>query len=350
MDSFLEFEKPIAVLEKQLNDLKELSSQDGVSLDSEIQNLEKKIASLIDETYKNLTTWQRVLLSRHPNRPYTRDYIEALFPDFMELHGDRHFGEDAAIMAGIAHWPNKSTPIAIIGHQKGRTTKQKMTRNFGMAKPEGYRKAIRVMELAERMRIPILTFIDTPGAYPGLETEERGQAQAIAECIRYMFSLTVPVVSVVIGEGGSGGALAIGIANKVLMLEYSTYSVISPEGCASILWNEAREAEKASQVLKMMPKNLKELGCIEDIIPEPRGGAQRNWNEMFAHMEEALKKHLLPYLKSPSSTAAKTTAKKATKKTVKKTTTPNLSPEKIRESRIQKFRKMGLSALDVQKG
>jgi acetyl-CoA carboxylase carboxyl transferase subunit alpha len=329
--SYLEFEKPIAALEKQLDDLRALqqSGESQVSLTSEITALEKKLATLTREIYSGLSTWQRVQLSRHPHRPYTRDYLDALFPDFMELHGDRTFGEDAALMAGIATWFQSSPksprlPVMILGHQKGRTTKEKMKQNFGMAKPEGYRKAMRAMELAERARMPILTFIDTPGAYPGLETEERGQAQAIAESIRSMFNLTVPVASVVIGEGGSGGALAIGVANIVLMQEYATYSVISPEGCASILWNDSREAERASQGLKMTTKDLMSLGVIDGVIPEPEGGAQRNWKEAIALMRNALEKELDPWF--------------STKKTQKK------KPD-YRAERIEKFRAMGLDEI-----
>lgn len=342
MEAFLDFEKPITTLEKKLEDLNELSKKDGVDLSEEIVLLEKKLSQLIDETYTKLTRWQRVQLSRHPNRPYTRDYIENLFPSFVEMHGDRCFSNDPAIMAGIAEWqPKKSSktksepmPIFVIGHQKGRTTKQKMLRNFGMAKPEGYRKAMRIMDLAERSRIPILTFIDTPGAYPGIETEERGQAQAIAECISKLFHLTVPVISVVIGEGGSGGALAIGVANRIVMLEYSTYSVISPEGCASILWSDSKVAARASEVLKMNAPDLRKLGVIDRIIKEPKGGAHRDWEGMFRLMSEALSEEITPLLKKfylAENSGKKETSRKAGKST----------NDKMKTERIDKFRKMG---------
>ncbi len=338
MEPFFEFEKPIVNLEKKLRDLQELAKQEGVDFSNEITILEKKVIQLIEDTYSKLTPWQKVQLSRHPNRPYTRDYVDALFPDFMELHGDRTFGDDEAILGGMATWPpaepgvltsvdpanqKNRTSILILGHQKGRTTRQKMERNFGMGKPEGYRKAMRLMALAERSRMPILTFIDTPGAYPGVEAEERGQSQAIAESIQTMFNLTVPIVAVVIGEGGSGGALAIGVADAVLMQEYSTYSVISPESCASILWSNSAFAEKASGCLKMSPSELLKLGVIDGIIPEPKGGAHRDHTGASLLLREALLKTFEPLLKA---------AKK--------------SPKKMIADRIQKFRAMGQAALD----
>lgn len=320
MDAFFDFEKPIVSLEKKLQDLRDLSKQEGVDFGQEIQILEKKVSQLIDQTYAKLSPWQRVQLSRHPNRPYTRDYIDALFPDFLELQGDRAFGDDQAILGGTATW--KGRPLLILGHQKGRSTKQKMERNFGMAKPEGYRKAMRLMELAERTRMPILTLIDTPGAYPGMDAEERGQSQAIAESIRLMFGLTVPVISLVIGEGGSGGALAIGIANRVLMQEYSVYSVISPESCASILWSDSTLAERAAEKLKMTPSDLFKLGIIDEIVPEPKGGAHRSWETTFENVRKSLDKHL-------------TTLCKVLDKT----------PEKLSEERLKKFREMGETSL-----
>ncbi len=316
MDAFFEFEKPIVNLEKKLLDLRELSRQEGVDFSQEIEILEKKVAQLIDQTYAKLSPWQRVQLSRHPNRPYTRDYIDALFPDFLELQGDRTFGDDQAILGGTATW--KGRPILIIGHQKGRSTKQKMERNFGMARPEGYRKAMRLMELAERSRMPILTLIDTPGAYPGLDAEERGQSQAIAESIRLMFGLTVPVVALVIGEGGSGGALAIGVANRVLMQEYSVYSVISPESCASILWSDSTLAERAAEKLKMTPPDLLRLDIIDEVIDEPKGGAHRSWETTFENVRKALDKHLTALCR-----------------------TLDKDPGKLSEERLKKFRKMG---------
>ncbi|HTL12289.1 MAG TPA: acetyl-CoA carboxylase carboxyltransferase subunit alpha [Bdellovibrionota bacterium] len=311
MDAYLEFEKPIATLEKKLQDLRDLSRTENMDLANEIKALESKVHSLIEETYKQLTPWQRVMVSRHPNRPHCLDYIESLFPDFLELQGDRAFREDGALVCGLAGWPpqpvKKDTcdlrpeaSILIMGHQKGRTTKQKMQRNFGMVRPEGYRKAIRLMEMANRMRIPILTFVDTPGAYPSVDAEERGQSQAIAESIRTMFGLKVPVMTVVIGEGGSGGALAIGVGNHVMMLEHSTYSVISPEGCASILWSDASLAERASDKLKMGATEVKAAGVIDGIIPEPKGGAHRDWNQTFENVRLALLKHLDPWVKAHS--------------------------------------------------
>lgn len=325
MENFFEFEKPILSLEKKLEELRELAGSGGVDLSREIITLEKKISSLIDETYLKLSTWQRVQLSRHPARPYTGDYISEIFPDFLELHGDRTFGEDAALVGGIANWDHagKKIPVVIIGNQKGRTTKQKVERNFGMAKPEGYRKAMRLFEMAERFRMPILTFIDTPGAYPGMDAEERGQSQAIAECISAMFGLTVPICTVVIGEGGSGGALAIGIGNLVFMLEFSTYSVISPESCASILWSDSTQAERAAEKLKITARDLERMGLIDGIIPEPSGGAHRNKSGAVENLKETIAKKFVPMMiqdfKDPHS---KTSLE-------------------IREARFQKFRHMG---------
>ncbi len=336
MEAFFDFEKPIVNLEKKLQDLRELASQEGVDFAHEITILEKKVISLIDDTYSKLSPWQRVQLSRHPSRPYTRDYVDLLFPDFMELHGDRTFGEDQAILCGIATWPpaipgkhnqnndppSSKTPILLIGHQKGRTTKQKLERNFGMAKPEGYRKAMRLMGLANRTQMPIVTLIDTPGAYPGIEAEERGQSQAIAESIQLMFELKVPTLAVVIGEGGSGGALAVGVANQVLMQEYGTYSVISPESCASILWSDSTLAERASEKLKMSPHELLKLGVIDGIIPEPKGGAHRDWVEAATLLRKALIESLTPLIQEWKKDA-----------------------NTMVTTRIQKFREMGQSAL-----
>lgn len=334
MDAFFEFEKPIVALEKKLTDLRELAKQEGVDFGKEISVLEKKVAKLIDETYSKLTPWQKVQLSRHPNRPYTRDYVDALFPDFMELHGDRAFGEDQALLAGIATWPIggesgesvERIPVLILGHQKGRNTKQKMERNFAMVRPEGYRKGIRLMELAQRSRMPVITFIDTPGAYPGIDAEERGQSQAIAESIETLFRLTVPVISIVIGEGGSGGALAVGIANTVLMQEYSYYSVIAPESCAAILWSDSSLAERASEKLKPSPSDLLRLGVIDAIIKEPKGGAHRDWALASQLLKEALVKYFDPQVKAFSKNNAKSGAKLAAE-------------------RLEKFRGMGKAAL-----
>lgn len=328
MEAFYEFEKPIVLLEKKLADLRQLSKEEGMDFKNEIQSLEKKVAKLIEDTYANLSPWQLVQVSRHPNRPYTRDFVDALFTEFLEQSGDRNFADDQAILGGTALWDMGGSqgkiPVMIIGHQKGRSTKQKMERNFGMAKPEGYRKAMRLMELASRAQMPIITFIDTPGAYPGLDAEERGQAQAVAESIRMMFGLEVPVVALVIGEGGSGGALAIGVADKVLMMEYSTYSVISPESCASILWNNSGLAERAAEKLKMNPKDLVELGVVDATIPEPLGGAHRDWTATFENVRKGLVKHLNPMVK----TQAKAT-----------------NTKKLMADRYAKFREMGEGAL-----
>ena len=308
MEAFFDFEKRIVNLEKKLIDLRDIAKQEGVDFTQEISILEKRVTELIDETYSKLNPWQKVQLSRHPNRPYTRDYLDILFPDFMELQGDRCFGDDQAILGGVAMWPprvpgetssipeEERMPVMILGHQKGRTTKQKMERNFAMAKPEGYRKAMRLMQLAERSRMPVITFIDTPGAYPGLDAEERGQSQAIAESICLMFGLTVPVIAIVIGEGGSGGALALGVANKVLMQEYSYYSVIAPESCAAILWSDSSLAERAAEKLKMSPTDLQRFGVIDAIIPEPKGGAHRDWANAADLMRQALLEHFEPLI------------------------------------------------------
>lgn len=325
MEAFFDFEKPIVSLEKKLQDLRELSRQEGVDFGREIDVLEKKVAQLIDQTYSKLTPWQKVQLSRHPNRPYTRDYVDALFPDFMELRGDRTYGDDQAILGGMASW--KGQPVLILGHQKGRSTKQKMERNFGMARPEGYRKAMRLMELANRSKMPIITWIDTPGAYPGLDAEERGQSQAIAESIRMMFGLQVPVIAIVIGEGGSGGALAIGVANRVLMQEYGVYSVISPESCASILWSDSSLAERAAERLKMTPADLVRLQVIDGVIPEPKGGAHRDWKLAIDHIGNAIDEHLTPLLKIMTK-----------------------NPQKLVEERVAKFRKMGDVGLQQSSG
>jgi acetyl-CoA carboxylase carboxyl transferase subunit alpha len=294
MEIFFDFEKPIVILEKKLQELREIEKTDGVDFKDEIRTLEKKLQKLIQETYSQLTTWQRVQLSRHPNRPYTMDYIENIFSDFQELHGDRRFGDDAALVCGTAFWihQGKKIPVMLMGHQKGRTTKQKVERNFGMARPEGYRKAIRMFELAERFRLPIITFIDTPGAYPGMDAEERGQSEAIAESIRVMFSLTVPTCAIVIGEGGSGGALAIGIGNEVYMQEFSTYSVISPESCASILWSDSTLAERAAERLKITAKDLDEMKLVDQIVSEPNGGAHRDSESSIEMMKKTIGKFM----------------------------------------------------------
>lgn len=290
MDAYYEFERPITNLEKKISDLREMSVQEKMDFSSEIHALEKKLEQLIDEVYSNLSPWQRVQLSRHPQRPYSEDYISLLFTDFQELHGDRKFRDDAAIIGGLARF--RGQPVLVIGQQKGRGTKEKMKRNFGMAKPEGYRKAIRLMELAGRFSLPIITLVDTPGAYPGIDAEERGQSEAIADSIMRMFDLPVPIITAVIGEGGSGGALAIAVADRVLMQEFSTYSVISPESCASILWSDSSMCEQAAKVLKLSAPEVKDLGVIDGIVREPQGGAHRNHQEAASLLGESIERHL----------------------------------------------------------
>lgn len=290
MEAYYEFERPITNLEKKISDLREMSVQEKMDFSTEIGALEKKLEQLIEETYANLTPWQRVQLSRHPQRPYAEDYIGLLFTDFQELHGDRKFRDDAAIIAGLARF--RGQPVLVVGQQKGRGTKEKMKRNFGMVKPEGYRKAIRLMEMAGRFALPIITLVDTPGAYPGIDAEERGQSEAIADSIMRMFDLPVPVVTAVIGEGGSGGALAIAVADKVLMQEFSTYSVISPESCASILWSDSAMCEQAAKVLKLSAPEVKKLGVVDDIVPEPQGGAHRNHEMAATLLGDSVQKQL----------------------------------------------------------
>ncbi|OCG44025.1 acetyl-CoA carboxylase carboxyltransferase subunit alpha [Gilliamella sp. Fer1-1] len=290
MNNFLEFEKPIAELEAKINSLKNIDSQQvelDINLDKEIKQLHKKSRELTKKIFANLTPWEIAQLARHPNRPYTLDYIKEVFTDFDELAGDRAYADDKAIVGGIARIDGRS--VVVIGHQKGRETKQKIYRNFGMPAPEGYRKALRLMQLAERFKLPIITFIDTPGAYPGIGAEERGQAEAIARNLREMSRLKVPTICTVIGEGGSGGALAIGVADKVNMLQYSTYSVISPEGCASILWKSADKAPIAAEAMNMTADNLLKLNLIDSIVPEPLGGAHRD----YATVSVSLKTQLL---------------------------------------------------------
>jgi acetyl-CoA carboxylase carboxyl transferase subunit alpha len=286
--NFLEFEQPIAELLAQIEELKHVSDNVGsnVDLTEEIQHLEKKNEELTRKLFSDLGAWQVSQLARHPQRPYTFDYIERIFTDFDELAGDRAFADDKAIVGGIARL--NDMPVMVIGHQKGRDTKEKVKRNFGMPKPEGYRKALRLMQMAERFNMPIITFIDTPGAYPGVGAEERGQSEAIAHNLKVMSSLKVPVICTVIGEGGSGGALAIGVGDRVNMLQYSTYSVISPEGCASILWKSADKANVAAEAMGITATRLKELKLIDDIVPEPLGGAHRNMDEMAQLLKQVL--------------------------------------------------------------
>ena len=284
---YLDFELPIAELEAKIESLKAVAEQDNkINLDDEIKRLEKKAQELTKKTFANLDAWQTSKMARHPNRPYTLDYIEHIFTEFDELAGDRAFADDKAIVGGIARLDGR--PVMVIGHQKGRSTKEKVMRNFGMPAPEGYRKALRLMEMAERVNLPIITFIDTPGAYPGIGAEERGQAEAIARNLREMSQLKVPVICTVIGEGGSGGALAIGVGDKVNMLQYSTYSVISPEGCASILWKSAEKASTAAEVMGLTAQRLKELKLIDEIVTEPLGGAHRDYAEMAENLKQRI--------------------------------------------------------------
>ena len=284
---YLDFELPIAELEAKIESLKAVAEQDDkINLDDEIKRLEKKAQELTKKTFANLDAWQTSKMARHPNRPYTLDYIDHIFTEFDELAGDRAFADDKAIVGGIARLEGR--PVMVIGHQKGRTTKEKVIRNFGMPAPEGYRKALRLMEMAERFNLPIITFIDTPGAYPGIGAEERGQAEAIARNLREMSQLKVPVICTVIGEGGSGGALAIGVGDKVNMLQYSTYSVISTEGCASILWKSAEKASAAAEVMGLTAQRLKELKLIDEIVAEPIGGAHRDYAEMAENLKQRI--------------------------------------------------------------
>ena len=286
--NFLEFEQPIAELLAQIDELKHVSSGVGnnVDLSEEISRLEKKNEELTRKLFSELGAWQISQIARHPLRPYTKDYISRLFTEFDDLAGDRAFADDKAIIGGIARFEGE--PVMVIGHQKGRDTQEKIRRNFGMPRPEGYRKALRLMQMAERFKMPIITFIDTPGAYPGIGAEERGQSEAIARNLKVMSSLKVPVVCTVIGEGGSGGALAIGVGDRVNMLQYSTYSVISPEGCASILWKSADKASLAAEAMGITAQRLKQLKLINNIVPEPLGGAHRDHDEMAALLRKRL--------------------------------------------------------------
>jgi len=271
---YLDFEQPLAELEAKINELQNVSDDNSMNIDEEIQRLKSKLTSKTEHIFSNLSDWQISQLARHPKRPYTLDYIDKLFTDFRELHGDRAFADDHAIVGGPAKLDGQS--VMVIGHQKGRNTKSKIKRNFGMPRPEGYRKALRLMNMAEQFNMPILTFIDTPGAYPGIGAEERGQSEAIAKNLEVMSHLKVPIICTVIGEGGSGGALAIGVGDVTLMLEYSTYSVISPEGCASILWRSADKAQDAAEALSITSGKLKSLGLIDQVIKEPLGSAYRD--------------------------------------------------------------------------
>ena len=284
--TFLDFEQPIAELESKIEELRYVQDDSALDISEEIERLQKKSKTLTKDIYAKLSPWQISQVSRHPQRPYTLDYLGALFTDFEELHGDRHFADDPAILGGLARFNGQT--VMVIGHQKGRDTKEKIYRNFGMPRPEGYRKAQRLMKLAEKFAIPIMTFIDTPGAYPGIDAEERGQSEAIASSLYLMAALRTPIVCTVIGEGGSGGALAVGVGDVTLILQYSTYSVISPEGCASILWKKADKAPEAAETLGITSTRLKAMGLVDKIISEPLGGAHRDPEAMMLSMKKAL--------------------------------------------------------------
>ncbi len=309
----LEFEKPIIELERQIASLKKMASDRRLDVEGEIVPLEAKLADLRREIYRNLSPMQRVQVARHPRRPYTLDYIDRVFADFIELRGDRLFRDDPAIVAGWARLAGRS--VIVIGQQKGRDTKENLRRNFGMPHPEGYRKALRLMHQAERFRVPVITLIDTPGAYPGLGAEERGQAEAIARNLEEMGGLRTPIVAAVIGEGGSGGALALGVADRLLMMENAIYSVISPEGCAAILWNDATQKERAAEALKLTAGDLHRLGIVDEIVPEPAGGAHSDPDAAGAALAEALGRHV--------------------------DALRGLSPDQLIERRTEKYRRIG---------
>lgn len=313
MNGFLEFEKPILELERKIDELKKLGTTENIDLDREVKRLRNKLDTVKKDVYGNLTPWQRVQIARHPRRPYTLDYIELITQDFIEIHGDRAFSDDRAIICGFVKLDKRK--ILIIGHQKGKDTKENLARNFGSAHPEGYRKALRLMRLAEKFNIPIVVFIDTPGAYPGIGAEERGQAEAIAYNLREMIGITVPIVVFVIGEGGSGGALGIGIGDKICVLENAYYSVISPEGCAAILWKDKAKAPDAAAVLKLIAQDLYDMGIIDEIIKEPLGGAHRDYEFTAKNIKEAINRYLLELEALPK--------------------------EELLKRRYEKFRKMG---------
>jgi len=288
--NFLEFEQPIAELEAKIEELRLVGSGSDVNISDEISKLQEKSITLTENIFGNLSSWQISQLARHPKRPYTLDYIQRLFGDFDEMHGDRSFSDDPAIVGGVTRLDDR--PVMVIGHQKGREVKEKVRRNFGMPKPEGYRKALRLMEMAERFKMPVLTFIDTPGAFPGIDAEERGQSEAIARNLRVMSQLKVPIIATVIGEGGSGGALAIGVCDHLQMLEFSTYSVISPEGCASILWRSADKAPEAAEAMGLTAGRLHELGIVDRVIKEPLGAAHRDYDQAADAVRRSISEQL----------------------------------------------------------
>lgn len=296
--NFLDFERPIAELEAKIQELRFVSDGQDLDLQEEIQRLEAKSRTLTESIFSSLNTWQVAQLARHPQRPYMLDYVARIFTEFRELRGDRAFLDDPAIVGGPARLDGR--PVMVIGHQKGRDTKEKIHRNFGMPRPEGYRKALRLMRLAERFALPVLTFIDTPGAYPGIGAEERGQSEAIARNLLHMSRLRTPVLCSVIGEGGSGGALAVGVGDRLLMLQYSTYAVISPEGCASILWKSAEKAAEAAEAMGITAERLQRLGLIDEIIPEPLGGAHRDPDATAARLKQALVANLDRFVGTPA--------------------------------------------------
>ena len=314
MRFYLDFEKSLEPLERRINEIERFYDINDPHYSKEVTSISKKISKVEKEIYGDLSNWQRSQISRHLNRPHTLDYINYLFTDFTELHGDRKYKDDQAIVAGFARYEERG--IAVVGHQKGQDLREMARRNFGMAHPEGYRKAMRIMDMANRLGKPIVTFIDTPGAFPGIGAEERGQAEAIATSIEFMFSLTVPLMCIVIGEGGSGGALAIGVGNRILMLENATYAVISPEGCAAILWRDGSKGALAADALKPTAPELKNLDVIDDIVKEPFGGAHRNWEETFFNTKGVFAKHFKELI--------------------------GISGEELREDRYNKFRNMGI--------
>ncbi len=309
---YMEFEKPIAELEKKVDELRALNGGSDLNLTQEIEALEQRVEHERQEIFNNLSRWQKAQVARHINRPFTLDYIKHLFTDFNELHGDRNFGDDHAIVGGLARFDGK--PVMVVGHQKGRDTKEKVFRNFGMPNPEGYRKALRLFKMAEQFGLPIITFVDTPGAYPGIGAEERGQAEAIARNLREMAILKVPVIVCITGEGGSGGALAIAVGNRVLMLEHSIYAVISPEGCAAILWSDGTKGPQAAEALKPAAQDIIALGVIDEIIHEPVGGAHRDHEATAQALGSAIRSHLEELA--------------------------DMSPDELFEDRYQKFRAM----------
>ena len=300
---YLEFEKPIAELEKKIEELTLFTSNGGIDLEEEILKLQKKSDQLLAEIYSKLSAWQKVQISRHPNRPYTLDYIEAMLTDFVEMHGDRGYADDPAIVGGIAKLDG--LPVVIIGHQKGRTLKERVFRNFGQPNPEGYRKALRLMKFAEKFKRPVITFIDTQGAYPGIGAEERGQGESIARNLAVMSMLKIPVLAVVIGEGGSGGALALGVADRVLMFEHATYSVISPEGCAAILWKNGAKASEAAELLKLTAQDLFQMQVIDEVVEEPIGGAHRDPRRAAELLKESIARNIAEVRNTDSSSLVK---------------------------------------------